>query len=159
MNSYIILFCLQNLNPEIQSFLGLSQPVNRAEWATDFSSLFWGKPAIAFLVVFCKLFQNTLDLFFMHSVPNTFFVSWQIKFWSGHECLLNSCRTRVNFMPDFVGCLALILGSGILTLLEILNMQKQSSGCVLRNFVKFVGIYLCQSLFLNKVAGLSVKLY
>ena len=64
-----------------------------------------------------------------------------------------------DFMPDFVGCLALILGSGILTLLEILNMQKQSSGCVLRNFVKFIGIYLCQSLFLNKVAGLSVKLY
>ena len=29
-------------------------------------------------------------------------------------------------------------------------MQK----CALRNFVKFTGKYLCQSLFLNKVAGL-----
>ena len=36
MNSYIILFCLQNSNPEIQFFPGLSQPVNRAASTTDF---------------------------------------------------------------------------------------------------------------------------
>ena len=28
---------------------------------------------------------------------------------------------------------------------------------VLRNFAKFTGKYLCQSLFFNKVAGLSLK--
>ena len=29
----------------------------------------------------------------------------------------------------------------------------------LRNFAKFTGKYLCQSLFFNKVAGLSLQLY
>ena len=35
------------------------------------------------------------------------------------------------------------------------NVQKQSSGGVLRYFAKFTGKHLCQSLFFNKVAGLS----
>ena len=30
---------------------------------------------------------------------------------------------------------------------------------VLRNFAKFTGKHLCQSLFFNKVAGLSLQLY
>ena len=30
---------------------------------------------------------------------------------------------------------------------------------VLRNFAKFTGKHLCQSLFFNKVAGLGLKLY
>ena len=34
------------------------------------------------------------------------------------------------------------------------NIQKQSSKGVLRNFAKFTGKDLCQSLFFNKVAGL-----
>ena len=32
-------------------------------------------------------------------------------------------------------------------------IQKQSSGGVLRNFTKFTGKHLCQSLFFNKVSG------
>lgn len=30
MNSYVILFCLQNSDPDIHFFSGLSQPANRA---------------------------------------------------------------------------------------------------------------------------------
>ena len=32
-------------------------------------------------------------------------------------------------------------------------------GCVLRNFTKFIGRHLCQSLFFNKVAGPGPQLY
>ena len=45
------------------------------------------------------------------------------------------------------------------------SCQKQSSGGVLcrkgviRNFAKFLGEHLCQSLFFNKVAGLGLQLY
>ena len=33
------------------------------------------------------------------------------------------------------------------------DLKKQSSGGVLRNFIKFTGKRLCQSFFFNKVAG------
>ena len=47
--------------------------------------------------------------------------------------------------------------------LGIYYTQKQSPGgilkkCVLRNFAKFTGKHLCQSLFLNKFAGLRLQL-
>ena len=35
------------------------------------------------------------------------------------------------------------------------QIQKQSPRVVLRNFTKFTGKHLCQSLFFNKVAGLG----
>ena len=37
------------------------------------------------------------------------------------------------------------------------KLQQQSSGGVLKNFAKFTGKQLCQSLFFNKVAGLEVN--
>ena len=36
------------------------------------------------------------------------------------------------------------------------KLQQQSSGGVFKNFAKFTGKQLCQSLFFNKVAGLEV---
>ena len=40
--------------------------------------------------------------------------------------------------------------------IQVANIQKQSFGGVLRNFAKFTAKHLCQSLFLNKVAGSSL---
>ena len=40
------------------------------------------------------------------------------------------------------------------TLTHFMSYEKQSSGGVLTNFVKFTGKHLCQSLFFNKVADL-----
>ena len=46
---------------------------------------------------------------------------------------------------------------------QMLNLQKQPpevfcKNDVLRNFAKFTGKHLCQSLFFNKVAGLQLYL-
>ena len=50
--------------------------------------------------------------------------------------------------------------NGVPQNMSSINEQKQSTGgvllkAVLRNFTKFTGKHLCQSLFFNQVAGLT----
>ena len=59
-------------------------------------------------------------------------------------------KYRLNYMPS-----VLILSFFVFPLVKdgFTKLRKQSPRGVLRNFAKFTGKQLCQSLFFNKVAG------
>ena len=71
------------------------------------------------------------------------------------ETILDNIDDIVKNKPDF---LIIHAGTNDLTNgINLLNLEVFCRKGVLRNFAKFTGKHLCQSLFFNKVAGGQAK--
>ena len=76
-------------------------------------------------------------------------------------CINNSFITPLNSKGKITPCLEVVLDitTWILTIMGKTLYRSSHQRCsiekgVLKNFTKFTGKHLCQSLFFNKVAGL-----
>ena len=65
---------------------------------------------------------------------------------------MNSPKRSTYFVVEPAFCM--VITNNTISCPEVLFEKS-----VLRNFIKFIGKHLCQSLFFNKIARLSLQLY